>query len=196
MNKNEEYVQPIYKVDARNCFVEVKGDFFDRGKVNFFSATYDTKRPVGERQTNKVNAFIDIADILVLAEQAASGELAYRREEAIKKKEYIFQSMGGTSAKKMKDPRADGMSLSRIITIMPAEKGYFFSAVSGPGEENKTGLIVPRFKEKKPENKISVVMTVHELRKMLTIIRVHYQAWLASQYLMIEASPANANEVV
>ena len=93
--------------------------------------------------------------------------------------------MGGTSAKRLAyygKARADGKSLSRVVKLTVAEKSdYFLTADSGPGEENQTGLIVPRF-GKNPEQHVSVILTLRQLNELLFATTAHYKAWLSAKY--------------
>ena len=62
-----------------------------------------------------------------------------------------------------------------------AKSDYFLTADSGPGEENKTGLIVPRFGTK-PEQHVSVILSWRQLNELLLTTVEHYRAWLAAKY--------------
>ena len=103
-----------------------------------------------------------------------------------RKPDALFEHLGGTSAKRLAyygKPRPDGKSLSRVIKLTVAEKSdYFLTADSGPGEENKTGLIVPRF-GKSPEQHVSVILTWRQLNELLFATAAHYQAWLSAKYM-------------
>ena len=96
-----------------------------------------------------------------------------------------YEHLGGTSAKyltKYGRPRPDGKSLSRVVRLTVAAKSdYFLTADSGPGEENKTGLIVPRFGTK-PEQHVSVILSWRQLNELLLTTVEHYRAWLAAKY--------------
>ena len=107
--------------------------------------------------------------------------------EAKKNKSYepLYQSLGGTSAKKLKKQnkaRADGKSLSRTLKILVGDRcDIRLIADSGPGVENEKGLIVPKFGDS-PENHVAVSMTFSSLCEMLLISKTHYEAWLAGWY--------------
>ena len=98
----------------------------------------------------------------------------------------IFQTLGGTSAKRLKEikkSRSDGKSVSRVASIIVGNKSDFiFIADSGPGEENEKGLIVPKFGNK-PENHVAVSMTFDALSELILVTQAHYQAWLCSMYV-------------
>lgn len=178
----------IIRKDARNCFVEVKNDCFHLGKVHLQFVTYDQKRPVGDRYTNNIHIYIDIPEFLQLTQEAANGSLHMRMQQYKneRKSDALYEHLGGTSAKKLAyygKSRSDGKSLSRVVKLTVSEKSdYFLTADSGPGEENKTGLIVPRF-GKSPEQHVSVVLTWRQLNELLLTTTAHYNAWLSAKYM-------------
>lgn len=186
-NQNDNQDQIIRK-DARNCFVEVKNDCFHLNKVHLQFVAYDKSRPAGQRYTNNVHIYIDVPQFLALTQEAASGSL-HRRMQQYKEEhrsEPLFEHLGGTSAKRLAyygKARPDGKSLSRVVKLTTAEKSdYFFTADSGPGEENKTGLIVPRF-GKNPEQHVAVILTWQQLNEILLTTVAHYNAWLSAKYM-------------
>ena len=132
--------------------------------------------------------YIDVPQFLALAQEAANGSLHMRMQQYKneRKTDALFEHLGGTAAKRLAyygKSRPDGMSLSRVVKLTVAEKGdYFFTADSGPGEENKTGLIVPRF-GKSPEQHVSVILTWRQLNELLFATVVHYKAWLSAKYM-------------
>ena len=67
----------IIRIDARNCFVESLNDSFGFGKAHFTFASYDLSKPSGQRQTNSIQIYIDIAELLELCRKLAGGELRY-----------------------------------------------------------------------------------------------------------------------
>lgn len=186
-NQNDNRSQIIRK-DARNCFVEVLNDSFHLGKVHLQFVTYDKSKPSGQRATGNVNIYIDVPQFLGLAQEAASGSLHMRMQQykQERKQEPLYEHLGGTSAKRLASygkSRPDGKSLSRVFKLTVAEKSdYFLTADSGPGEENKTGLIVPRF-GKSPEQHISVILTWRQLNELLFATSAHYNAWLSAKYI-------------
>ena len=106
----------IIRIDARNCFVESLNDSFGFGKAHFTFASYDLSKPSGQRQTNSIQIYIDIAELLELCRKLAGGELRYMMQNRKKTGEStpLFQHLGGTSAEKLTRygrPRADGKSL-------------------------------------------------------------------------------------
>src|SRR5699024_11183494 len=61
-------------------------------------------------------------------------------------------------------------------------------ADSGPGARDAKGLIVPRF-GKKPENHVTLSMTMESFCELLLLTRAHYQAWLSAGYARGDVSP-------
>ena len=187
LNKEELNRFQIIRKDARSCFVETKSDRFGIGKVHMEFAAYDAKRPVGERQTNHVNIYIDVPEFLHLANEALSGALHMRakRQRESSDNTPLFEHLGGTSAERLANlgrTRPDGKSLSRIVKLILGQKAdYLFVADSGAGETDAKGLIVPRF-GKSPENHVSVSLSWRSLNELLLMTQVHYGAWLAAWY--------------
>lgn len=186
-NNDERNQSQIIRIDGRNCFVEVKSDSFEFGKMHLEFATYDTSRPSGQRQTNHVHIYVSMEDWFSLCCEAASGALLFqaRQIKSGNGSGPLFECLGGTSATKLAQygkSRADKKSLSRIMKLLSAEKADFLLiADSGPGEENATGLIVPKW-GKTPENHIAISMSARALTGMLHIAKSHYEAWLSAQY--------------
>lgn len=113
----------IIRVDARNCFVESLNDAFEIGKAHFTFASYDLSKPSGQRQTNSIQIYIDMAEVLELCRKLVGGELRYLMQ--VKKKNGdstpLYQCLGGTSAEKLARygrARADGKSLSRTAQLV------------------------------------------------------------------------------
>lgn len=179
----------IIRKDARNCFVEILSDSFDIGKVHLIFATYDTSRPVGDRQTNNVNIYIDIPEFLELCRKLTSGEL--RRIVKYKKDNHdnspIQEWLGGTTAEKLArhgKARADGMCVSRVARLIAGDKTDFvFFVDSGPGEQNEMGLIVPKF-GRSPENHVVLSLSWNDFSELLLMTKAHYEAWLSASYVL------------
>lgn len=188
MESQNDNRSQIIRKDARNCFVEVLNDSFHMHKVHLQFVAYDKSRPVGQRATSNVNIYIDIPQFLELAQEAANGSLHMRMQQYKNehRSEPLYEHLGGTSAKRLASygkSRSDGKSLSRVVKLTTAEKSdYFLTADSGPGEENKTGLIVPRF-GKSPEHHVSVILSWQQLNELLFTTVVHYKAWLSAKYM-------------
>ena len=201
---DERNQHQIIRKDASGCFVESLSDAFEIGKAHLTFATYDINRPEGSRQTNVINIYIDIPELLELCRKLSCGELRYILQE--KKKtgdpKPIQEWLGGTSAEKLAHygkPRPDGKSLSRVAKIIPGKKfDFLFIADSGPGEKDEKGLIVPKF-GKNPENHVSVGLSWNAFSEFFLTTKTHYEAWLAAWYLSQtqtdpKARPASARQ--
>ena len=178
----------ITRKDARNCFVESLNDAFGFEKVHLTFATYDVNRPIGQRQTNNIGIYIATDEFLELCRKLECGELKFIMQQRQKNKDAspIFESLGGTSSDRLKamgKARADGKSISRTVKLIIGERSDFLLiADSGPGEQTKTGLIVPKFGNR-PENHVAVSMTFDALSELILVTQAHYQAWLCSMYV-------------
>lgn len=184
----------ITRIDAKNCFVESLSDAFEIGKAHLTFCSYDKRKPEGQRMTGNIQIYIDIADWLELCRMLDSGELRSLMQQRNKSGDHepIREWLGGTSAKKLirfGKPRPDGKSLSRTAQLFAGSRSdsLLFVASSGPGEENATGLIVPKF-GKNPEQHVAVSMAFDGASRLFLLTRTHYNAWLTAWY-MREASP-------
>lgn len=188
--ERERNLSQIIRKDAKNCFMEVKSDTFSIGKIHLEFTAYDMNRPEGERATNHVNIYIDVAEYLNLAHYILHGgchshmmSLKKSGGEAMNKP--LYQSLGGTSAAKLAyygNPRKDGMSQSRVAKLFVGKKSdYLFCAESGPGEENEKKLIVPRY-GRNPEQKVTVSLSTKDLNELMLAVIVDYQAWRSVWY--------------
>ena len=194
----EEYQNTqIIRKDGKDCFLEVKSDAFGIGKMHFEFAAYDMSKPKGSRFTNHTHIYIDIPEFLQLSNEITSGRLHKRMMEtkavmnnksagdADKKNAWLplYSSMGGTPAERLREPRKDGMGVSRTIKITAgSKKDYLVTAESGPGEANEKGLIVPRYGNK-PEHKVTVALTWRDLEQITLTATTHYTAWLSVKYV-------------
>lgn len=178
----------ITRKDAKNCFVESLSDAFDIGKIHLVFATYDTSKPVGQRQTNNIPIYITVDEFLELHRKVTCGELRYLMQNKKKNTEStpLYQSLGGTSAErlvKQQRSRSDGMSQSRIVQLVCGSKvDFLLVAESGPGATNDKGLIVPKFGNK-PESRVAVGMTFETFAELILTTHIHYSAWLSSFYM-------------
>jgi len=212
----------IIRKDARNCFVETKSDSFPIGKIHLEFATYDASRPAGQRQTNHVNIYIDVAEFMSLAHFVLYGSChammrsykevlkeieRYKKtnggqlSQELKEKQDVinrplYQSLGGTSAERLAQygrSRKDGKSLSRNVKLFVGSKAdYLLCAESGPGETDAKGLIVPKYGNK-PEQRVSVSLSLSHLNEIMLITPEHYKAWLSSWYRSSYEAPKRSN---
>ena len=185
---DERNISQIIRMDARNCFVESLSDAFANGRAHFAFATYDLSKPVGQRQTNSIQIYISIPELLELCRKLSSGELRYimQQKKQTGDSKPIQEWLGGTSAEKLRQygkARPDGKSLSRVCKLVAGQKtDFLFTAASGPGDKDSKGLIVPRFGNK-PENHVAVSMTFESLSELLLMTKTHYEAWLTGWHL-------------
>ncbi|WP_317322258.1 hypothetical protein [Subdoligranulum variabile] len=185
--QDERNQNQIIRKDARECFVESLSDAFPIGRAHFAFATYDVSRPAGHRQTNNIQIYIGMDEILEICRKLECGELRYLLQTRKKAgdKSPLFQCLGGTSAEKLQQygrTRSDGKSLSRTAQLLPGAKSDFlFVADSGPGEVNAKGLIVPRFGNK-PENHVAISMSFETFSELMLMTRLHFNAWLSASY--------------
>lgn len=185
--QDERNQNQIIRKDARECFVESLSDAFPIGRAHFAFASYDVSRPPGHRQTNNIQIYIGMDEILEICRKLECGELRYLLQTRKKAgdKSPLFQCLGGTSAEKLQQygrARSDGKSLSRTAQLLPGAKSDFlFVADSGPGEVNAKGLIVPRFGNK-PENHVAISMSFETFSELMLMTRSHFNAWLSASY--------------
>ena len=198
----EQYPGQIIRKDAKGCFVESLNDGFPIGKCHLTFASYDLNRPIGERQTNLVQIYLDCAELLELCRQAESGELSVRLQTKKQKGDQtpLYQCMGGTSAEKLQKmgrPRMDGKSISRVFQLLPGNRADFLLvADSGPGEADEKGLIVPRF-GKRPENHVVISMGMSPFCELILMTRAHYLAWLTIHvYRNTASGPSESEETL
>lgn len=176
----------IVRKDGKNCFVEVLDSAFPIGKVQMDFISYDVNAAAGSRQTANIKIYLDADKFLALADKVRHSGKEYTKYCANHPdfKTPLFQQMGGVSAKSLAargKSRADGMGISRVITISASKKGYFLTAKSGPGKEDEKGLIVPQYKE--PEEKVSIALDHDTLMELVAMTEFRYQAYLAAEYL-------------
>lgn len=107
----------IIRIDARNCFVESLSDSFEIEKAHFVFAAYDLSKPAGQRQTNNIHIYMDVAELFELCRKLTGGELRWLMQNKKKSGDNtpLYQCLGGTSVEKLEKygrPRADGKSLA------------------------------------------------------------------------------------
>lgn len=185
--EKEENLYQIIRKDAKNCFVEVLNDSFAIGRAHLFFATYDLSKPKNQRYTNTVDIYLPMSEVVELCRKLESGIFGAKVKEykANKDTSSLYESLGGISAKKLKEKgkqRKDKKSLSRVMNIIAGQKAdIMLIAESGAGEESDKGLIVPKFGDK-PENKVVVSMPFASFSEMMLMTKMHFSAWLAGWY--------------
>ncbi len=199
----EKASNQIYRIDGKNCFVECMTDAMDIGQIVMNFVTYNTSLEKGSRQTNYIPIYLSIPEFLALAESFANGTIA--RKAALARAalagktgypEPLFCSLGGTSAKKLRElgkERPDGKSLSRKMSIAAGEKyPYLLIAEQGVGETDMKGLIVPKFNAKTAEARVSVPVTEEFLQQMFEIVKVYIQAYITRRFMIGEITGSKA----
>lgn len=179
--------QQLLKVSGKDTFVEVLNNGFEIGKVMINFAKYDENKPQGERMTDNVTIYMDMDKALLLAKDILSGKIAALAEkEKAGGKKYpgaIFTEMGGTSAAALANKgksRPDGGSESRQFKIQPGSKvPFMLVGERGRGEENATGLIVP----KSSEVKVMVPFSVDDLKIFAIVVESHINAYRVARYV-------------
>lgn len=187
--KEQQNLNQIIRKDAKSCFVESLNDCFRIGKAHLRFVKYDVSKPAKSRQTDMVDIFVDVSEIMELQRQFIGGEMRCRVDARKEKKDVttpLFECMGGVSDTKLKlqdRRRRDKKSLSRIARlVIGAKKDFMFIAQSGPGEESEKGLIVPRFGDN-PENNVAIGLTFADLSELILMTVAHYNAWLTGWYI-------------
>lgn len=173
----------IWRMDGKNCFLEITRDRFFEGKVKFSFQTYDTTKEKGNKIVNKVDFFLKFDDALTFAYECIDGTF---REALKKDRQSLFNKVKkdgknakhfssnireywrGTSADK--SIRSDGKAESRTLSLAPgyypvdrvlnpekyknkAPNDFVLTVKRGPGRETEQGLISPDGPE---EVKISI----------------------------------------
>jgi len=190
MKKTKDEKQ-IIKMDDKNYFMEAMNYSFGIGKVQLNFVEYDLSKSEGERIKQQVNLYIDIDKFLVLANDVLSGKIAkLADEEKAKGNQYcnpVYIDMGGVSAKTLESraqARTDGKSLSRQFKIVPGNKvPFMLIGECGAGEENETGLIVPKYGAK-PERVVRIPMQAKDLKRFVLIVVANIQAHLTSTFII------------
>lgn len=187
--EKEQNLNQIIRKDAKSCFVESLNDCFRIGKAHLRFVKYDVSKPAKSRQTDMVDIFVDISEIMELQRQFIGGEMRCRVDARKEKKDTttpLFESMGGVSDAKLKlqdRRRKDKKSLSRIARLLiGAKKDFMFIAQSGPGEETDKGLIAPKFGDN-PENNVAIALTFADLSELILMTVAHYNGWLTGWYI-------------
>lgn len=182
----------IYRVDGKGCFAEVMSEAFAIGQVQINFAQYNTSLEKGSRQTAFIPIYLSIPEFLSLASDVMIGRMAQKAAVTKKASETdksypppLFSVLGGTSKDRLREmgkSRADNMSVSRRMTIGIGSKyPYLITAEQGAGQTDAKGLIVPKYKDGKPEAKISIPITEEALRELFAITNMYIQAYITAR---------------
>lgn len=188
MARERNYRQ-IIRMDGKNVFVEAMNSAFRIGKIQLNFCSYDDK---SKKMTANIPIYLSFEEFFSLKQDVISGRLAKLAEvEKAKGSKYpkeIYTKQGGVSAKNLKargQERADGMSLSRQMKIVPGLKFPFMvQGEQGAAEENAQGLIVPRYGGK-PDDRVMIPMDGDTMKQFFLTIDAHVQAYLNATYAII-----------
>lgn len=201
----------IIKFNNKDSIMEVLANSFEIGKVQIHIHKYDESKKKGERITQELDVFVNIEDMLVLCQDILSGNIPKsikKLKDAGKNYDAAWIDMGGVSAKKLEErekyllsqgrkledlkahqkQRADKKSLSRVFKIVPSTRGdmvFTFQFESGMGEENETGLIVPKYGTK-PEVRLMMAVNAKQAKAFALMIKTHIEAFINSKYTRME----------
>lgn len=192
----ERYSTQIFRVDGKNCFLEVLNTCFCIGKVLINMCAYD---PTTHKEKQRLEFYLDFSDALYLAEQIRSGRLDRTIAEAAKTgmfegkpiNEYTayYTNMGGTkpsSAKHEKycdqfDWLSKDKCVSKIFKLQKSSKfKYLIRGEYGHGYENDKGLIVP---DGNPKAYIQVPFTEKDSLGFARTLDIHIQAYFTQFYI-------------
>ncbi|WPS85381.1 hypothetical protein SMD22_01765 (plasmid) [Brevibacillus halotolerans] len=196
MSKNYEKKNPeqIIRLDGKNVFLEIMNSSFGIGKVLINFQEYDATQEKGSRIKQDISIFFNTDKFLVLANDLLSGRLtalakkaeADRQSGNYKYCKEIYMDQGGTSSERLMEKgksRPDGKSEARLMKITPGDKvPWIISAELGPGEKSDTGLIMPKFVNNRPEKQIRVPVSDEDFKRLVLIVKAHYDAFLSAQY--------------
>lgn len=195
----------IYRADGRNVFIEVLRSAFKIGKVQINFIEYNPSN--GNKQSKKIETYMDIPKFLVLAQDVLSGRMtslanqenqrlakqiedakANKRDTKYMYAKEIFEDMGGISSKrielsgrKFSFDVPKGSSVSRILRLTPGAKmPWMISGQLGLGKENATGLIVP---QGSPKEIVRIPMNNETLKELVLVTKAHIEAYYTSVYL-------------
>lgn len=158
----------VYRVDGKDCFLEVLCDALPIDKVSLNFVYYDKTQPAGQREQGKVKIYMEIFQAATLSGDILSGRIAGLARQSRKKAaeagekypESVFSLLGGTAAKNTLDNQA----VSRQFRLLPGNvKPYVAEAISGPGIEQENGLITPNGK---PDVAIRVALETDKLKEL------------------------------
>lgn len=182
----------IFRQDGKNCFLEVLNTAFGIDKVLINFIEYDPNQ--GNKQTKKIQIYMDVTDFLVFAQDVKSGRIpAIQKQHENDQYPYTvkqYEILGGTSAKsleKQNKKRPDGKSVSRQFKLVVGKK-YILQAEMGPGHENETGLIVPDYNTKTAEQVVKVPMELRDLKALVLLTEMHLGAYISKGYMNDEYS--------
>lgn len=177
----------VYRVDGKNCFLEVLCDALPIDKVSLNFVYYDKNQPAGQREQGKVKIYMEIFQAAALSGDILSGRIAGLARQSRKKAaeagekypESVFSLLGGTAAKNTLNHQA----VSRQFRLLPGSvKPYVAEAISGPGIEQENGLITPNGK---PDVAIRVALETDKLKELAHALTLVTQIWGFTKFMPV-----------
>ncbi len=177
----------VYRVDGKNCFLEVLCDALSIDKVSLNFVSYDKNQPSGQREQGKVKIYMEIFQAATLSGDILSGRIAGLAQKSKKDAEKagekypkpVYSLLGGTAAKNTVDRQA----ISRQFKLSPGSvKPYVMEAISGPGIEQQNGLITP---SGKPDVTIRVPLENEKLKELAHALTLVTQIWGITKFMPV-----------
>lgn len=121
-----------YKKNTRSSLLEVC-DALSIGKIRIGFRTYDTTKPVGQRETQAIDIYMDARRFLLLAFKLKTNAIKKALDSSTLP---AFEDYGGSMEK--------GVCICRRLSIERStkENAMAFHAVLGPGKQTATGGVV------------------------------------------------------
>lgn len=200
----EAYSTQIFRLDGKNSFMEILNSAFSIKKVQFNFIEYDPND--NNKQTKKLEIYMDVLQAVALAERILSGEFASMVEKAkatgrfggfnITQYTSYFTDMGGVSEEKVAKNFSSykerfpflqpNQAISRQFKIQTGSKyPWVLRAEYGPGQSSDKGLIVP---QGTAPIYINMPVDADSFFKMAVAIKTSYQAYLNQYYAKYASS--------
>lgn len=191
----EKNINQIVRKDGKNCFVEIMSTGFEIEKVllNFYN--YDMSQPANYRRSPGISIYLSFDEFYRICYDATvnyrlvkllNDSLTKMKETGAKYAEPISLYIGGRTAEALQAAgraRPDGMSLSRQLQIVRGTKyPIILQALSGPGQKNEKGLIVPRYNFTNAEEIVKIPLTQDAFEEMLLVTKAHIDAYISAKY--------------
>lgn len=142
----------FYSKKTQNKILEIV-DAFEIDKMRISFMEYDNKKEKGNKITQKVDYYLSFPDFELLCQNLGCGCIAKR----LKAGEDVDPIYKGSSR--------NGQMYARIWRFSKADKGVFFEVAEGPGKKDEhKGIVKPLFKFNEAPNKVSICMSVDEMK--------------------------------
>ena len=201
----DRYDSQIYRVDGKNCFLEILNSSFsmllqkkkgeDKNtvrKVQINMIQYSEKT---HEQTQKLEFFLTFADALVLCNEIISGRLDMKIAKAAKEGKFdgraindftaYWNNLGGKAHPSEKDFKnfkwlSQGDALSRQLKIQKSTKyKYMIVGEYGKGRVGDTGLIIP---EGNRQAYIQIPVSENDALGLALTLQMHISAFWNQYY--------------